>query len=129
MQVIECCSRCCWLLQVTQYGFSDRVGQLSYQMPQQGEMVFDKPYSEETAKIIDEEVRTMVKNAYDRTVELLTKHKDSIEKVAQALLEKEKIDKAEVAALIGPRPWVEKSTYEEFVSGTGEIAGVNLKVW
>ncbi|XP_052816894.1 AFG3-like protein 2 isoform X2 [Mya arenaria] len=107
--------------QVTQFGFSDEVGQLSFQMPQQGEMVFDKPYSEETAQLIDSEVRRIVKFAYDRTVDLLTKHKDSIEKVAQALLEKEKIDKEAVVELIGARPFEEKSTYEEFVAGTGSF--------
>ena len=51
-------------------------------MPQQGEMVLDKPYSEETAKLIDEEARALIKKAYTRTQELLTKHKADIEKVS-----------------------------------------------
>ena len=60
---------------------NEKVGQLSFEMPQPGEMVFDKPYSEETAQLIDSEVRSIVKEAYDRTMALLTKHKQDVEKV------------------------------------------------
>ncbi len=60
---------------------SEVVGNVSFDMPQQGEMVLDKPYSETTATMIDEEVRKLIKSAYDRTMELLTKHKDNVEKV------------------------------------------------
>jgi AFG3 family protein len=61
---------------------NEKVGQLSFEMPQQGEMVFDKPYSEETAQLIDSEVRNIVKKAYDRTLTLLTQHKADVEKVS-----------------------------------------------
>lgn len=67
--------------QVVQFGMSKKVGQLSFQMPQQGEMVFDKPYSEETAQMIDQEVRDIVNTVYERTTELLIKHKADVEKV------------------------------------------------
>lgn len=107
--------------QVVQFGMSSKVGQLSFQMPQQGEMVFDKPYSEETAQIIDQEVREMVKSVHERTTDLLTKHKADVEKVALRLLEAEKIDKEGMIELLGPRPFAEKSTYEEFVEGTGSF--------
>ena len=60
---------------------NEKVGQLSFEMPQQGEMVFDKPYSEETAHLIDQEVRTLVLEAYDRTMTLLTEHRQQVEKV------------------------------------------------
>ena len=60
---------------------SDRVGNLSFDLPQSGEMVLTKPYSENTAQVIDEEVRAMIKSAYDHTFNLLTSHKSDIEKV------------------------------------------------
>ncbi|XP_064641367.1 AFG3-like protein 2 [Lineus longissimus] len=107
--------------QIVHFGMNENVGQLSFDMPQQGEMVFDKPYSEETAQMIDREVRTLVGNAYTRTSELLLKHKESVEKVALRLLEKEKIDKDDMTDLLGKRPFAEKSTYEEFVEGTGSF--------
>lgn len=67
--------------QVVHFGMNERVGQLSFDMPQPGEMVFDKPYSEETARMIDEEVRKIVEQAYNRTMGLLTQHKEDVEKV------------------------------------------------
>lgn len=60
---------------------SERIGNMSFDMPQPGEMVLDKPYSEQTAQIIDEEVRVIIKSAYDRTYKLLEQHKEDIEKV------------------------------------------------
>ena len=60
---------------------SDVIGNVSFDMPQQGEMVLEKPYSEATAKMIDEEVRKLIGSAYERTMDLLTKHKEDVEKV------------------------------------------------
>ena len=57
------------------------MGNVSFNMPQPGEMVVEKPYSEETARLIDDEVRIIIKGAYDRTMTLLTKHKPEVEKV------------------------------------------------
>ncbi|XP_076335352.1 AFG3 like matrix AAA peptidase subunit 2 [Tachypleus tridentatus] len=107
--------------QVVQFGMSEKVGNLSFDLPQSGELVLDKPYSEETAQIIDQEVRTLVQKAYDCTVQLLTKHKLDIEKVAQRLLEKEIISREDMIELLGQRPFKEKSSYEEFVEGTGSL--------
>lgn len=67
--------------QVVQLGMSERVGNLSFDMPEKGEMTMDKPYSEETAQMIDNEVRDLVAKAYKRTIELLTQHKPKVEKV------------------------------------------------
>jgi len=67
--------------QVAQLGMSERVGTLSFDLPQSGEMVMTKPYSEHTAQVIDEEVRSLIKRAYDFTFKLLTDHKSDIEKV------------------------------------------------
>ncbi|KAK6178245.1 hypothetical protein SNE40_013053 [Patella caerulea] len=107
--------------QVVHFGMNERLGNLSFEMPQSGEMVFDKPYSEQTAQLIDEEVRHIVKDAYIRTLDLLTTRKSEVEKVAIRLLEKEKLDKEDMLQLLGSRPYAEKSTYEEFVEGTGSI--------
>ena len=107
--------------QVVHYGMSKKVGQLSFEMPQQGDMQFDKPYSEATAQTIDEEVRSIVDNAYQRTKALLTEKKETIEKVALRLLEKEVLSREDMIELLGPRPFAEKSTYEEFVEGTGSF--------
>jgi len=60
---------------------SDKVGNVSFQLPSPGEPMIEKPYSEETARMIDEEVRSLIKIAYERTINLLTKHKDDVEKV------------------------------------------------
>ncbi|KAL3859043.1 hypothetical protein ACJMK2_009281 [Sinanodonta woodiana] len=107
--------------QVVHYGMSAKVGHLSFEMPQDGQPVFDKPYSEETARLIDTEVREIVSTAYTRTKDLLVKHKSEVEKVALRLLEMEKLDKADMVELLGKRPFAEKTTYEEFVEGTGSL--------
>ncbi|XP_063601865.1 AFG3-like protein 2 [Penaeus indicus] len=105
--------------QIVQYGMNDRIGQRVYQMPEPGEMVMEKPYSEATAQAIDEEVKALIDNAYQRTLDLLTQKKADIEKVAKRLLEREILSRDDMIELLGPRPFKEKSTYEEFVEGTG----------
>jgi len=107
--------------QIAQLGMNERVGNISFDMPQPGDMVLDKPYSEHTAQMIDEEVRKLIKSAYDRTFKLLTDHRADIEKIALRLLEREKLDKDDMVQLLGPRPFAEKTTYEEFVEGTGSF--------
>jgi cell division protease FtsH len=92
---------------VTVYGMSDKVGNISYYDPQ-SEGGFTKPYSEETGKLIDEEVRRIVADAYQATLKLLSEHKQDVEKLAQALLSKEVLHKSDVEELIGKRPYEEK---------------------
>ncbi|XP_054856557.1 AFG3-like protein 1 isoform X2 [Eublepharis macularius] len=107
--------------QIVQFGMSDKLGQVSFALPQQGEPVTEKPYSEATAELIDEEVRALVHAAYQRTLELLTHCREQVEKVGKRLLEKEVLEKADMVELLGPRPFAERSTYEEFVEGTGSL--------
>lgn len=106
---------------ITELGMNDKVGNISFQQPQPGEMVLDKPYSERLASLIDDEARLLISGAHTRTKELLLLHKDKIEKVAQRLLEKEKIDKDDMVELLGDRPFKERTTYEDFVQGTGSL--------
>jgi cell division protease FtsH len=92
---------------VTVYGMNDKVGNVSFYDPQQ-ETTFTKPYSEETSKIIDQEVRKLIDVAYERTKQLLTEKKADVEKLAEALLEREVLFQSDVELLIGKRPFEEK---------------------
>ena len=92
---------------VTVYGMNDKVGNVSFYDPQQ-EASFTKPYSDETAKMIDEEVRKLIDEAYSKTVNLLTEKKAEVEKLANALLDKEVLFQSDVEALIGKRPFEDR---------------------
>jgi cell division protease FtsH len=92
---------------VTVYGMNEKVGNISFYDPQQDNS-FTKPYSDETARLIDEEVRKLIDVAYLRTKALLTEKKAEVEKLAEALLEKEVLFQSDVETLIGPRPYEDK---------------------
>ena len=96
---------------ITVYGMNDKVGNISFYDPQQ-ENMFTKPYSEETGKIIDEEVRKLIDVAYVRTIELLNSKKQQVEILAKELLEKEVLFQSDVETLIGKRPYEEKKTLD-----------------
>ena len=67
--------------QITQFGMNAVIGNVSFEQPQQGEMVFDKPFSENTAQLVDEEARKMIDVAMETTLKLLRDHKDEVIKV------------------------------------------------
>jgi AFG3 family protein len=92
---------------VTVYGMNNKVGNISYYDPQ-SENMFTKPYSEETGKLIDDEVRKLIEDAYNKTLALLRDKKGDVEKLAKELLVKEVLFKSDVETLIGKRPFEEK---------------------
>ncbi|MFM2325871.1 MAG: ATP-dependent zinc metalloprotease FtsH [Bacteroidota bacterium] len=96
---------------VTVYGMNDKIGNISFYDPAQ-ENYFTKPYSEETGKMIDQEVRKLIDEAYIKTKELLTEKKGDVEKLAKELLKKEVLFKSDVEALIGKRPFEEKKALD-----------------
>ena len=96
---------------ITVYGMNDKVGNISYYDPNQ-ENTFTKPFSEETGKMIDEEVRLLIARAYVRTKELLTQKKGDVELLAKELLRKEVLFKSDVETLIGKRPYEEKKALD-----------------
>jgi cell division protease FtsH len=96
---------------VTAYGMNSKVGNVSYYDPSQ-ENTFTKPYSEETGKIIDHEVRGIIEEAYQRTLQLLRDKKEAVEILAKELLAKEVLHKSDVEILIGKRPFEEKKVVE-----------------
>ncbi|MFI5171818.1 MAG: ATP-dependent zinc metalloprotease FtsH [Chitinophagales bacterium] len=92
---------------VTIYGMNEKIGNISFN-DQQQDYRFSKPYSEQTATVIDEEVRKLIDAAYVRTKELLISKREQLEIIAKELLEKEIIFKADMERLIGHRPFDEK---------------------
>ncbi|HEX3767132.1 MAG TPA: ATP-dependent zinc metalloprotease FtsH, partial [Puia sp.] len=92
---------------VTVYGMNEKIGNVSFYDPAQ-ENQFTKPYSEETSRLIDEEVRKLIDKAYEYTKELLTQKTNQLHLLAEALLEKEVLFQSDVEALIGKRPYEEK---------------------
>mgnify|MGYP002789551759 CR=1 FL=1 len=97
---------------ITVYGMNDKLGNISYYDPNQ-EQTFTKPYSEKTAEMIDNEVRKLIDEAYERTKSLLNERRVEVDKLAKALLEKEVLFQSDVEALIGKRPFEHKKLLDE----------------
>ncbi len=104
---------------VTIYGMNKTIGNVSFHDPQ-NEYNFNKPYSEKTSEMIDHEVRLLITEVYDRTKQLLTDKREGLEKLAQKLIEKEILFQADLEEILGKRPFDNRTTYDEFVNGTGD---------
>ncbi len=89
---------------VSIYGLNKRVGNISF-YDSQGRDTFTKPYSEDTAKIIDEEVSKLIEGQYQRAVEVLKENKEKLEELANKLLTSEVIFKEDLEAIFGKRIW------------------------
>ena len=108
---------------ISLYGMSPKVGNVSFNEQQER---FNRPYSEKTAELIDEEVRTLIGSVYTRTKDLLNEKRDGLEKLANKLLEKEILFQSDLEEILGKRPFSHRTTYDEFVNGdnTGNQAPV-----
>lgn len=91
---------------VTIYGLNEKVGNISYyDSSGQSEYNFGKPYSESTAKMIDEEISKIIEIQYQRAVEVLTNNRDKLDALAAKLLEKEVIFREDLEEIFGKRAW------------------------
>ncbi|RLD88080.1 MAG: peptidase M41, partial [Bacteroidetes bacterium] len=91
---------------VAYFGFSKKIGNISfYDSSGQQEYAFSKPFSEKTNQIIDEEVKSIVEQCYQRALKLLSENKDKLDKLASKLLEKEVIFGEDLEKIFGKRPW------------------------
>lgn len=100
---------------VTIYGLSDKVGNLTYyDSSGQNEYGFTKPYSEETAVLIDKEISEIIEKEYQRAIKILEENKDKLTQLAEVLLEKEVIFKDNLEKIFGKRPFENK----EIISDT-----------
>ncbi|MGE0087861.1 MAG: ATP-dependent zinc metalloprotease FtsH [Bacteroidales bacterium] len=94
---------------IAYFGMSEKVGHVSfYDSSGQSDMAFTKPYSEKTAELIDAEAKSLIDEAYKRSKEVLIKHMDGLNKLAEILLEKEVIFAEDLEAIFGKRPWPSK---------------------
>ncbi|KAF9084685.1 AAA ATPase afg3 [Mortierella sp. AD031] len=93
--------------QVATYGMDDELGPLSYGN-QDNKDQFTKPYSEKTGQIIDNQARSLIGKAFRKTTDLLTERRADVEKVAQLLMEKEVLNRADMERLLGKRPFQDK---------------------
>ncbi len=101
---------------VAVYGLSEKLGNITYyDSSGQNDYNFSKPYSEETAQLIDEEISKLIETQYDRAQSILTKHKKELTQLAELLLEKEVIFSDDLEAIFGKRPFVKEPLAKKVV--------------
>jgi ATP-dependent metalloprotease FtsH len=105
---------------VTVYGLNDKIGNISY-YDSRGEQSFTKPYSEATARIIDEEVSKVIEQAYTKAQEILNLNKNKLTELAEALLKDEVIFKVDVERILGPRPFEEEEVGVKLIEETPKV--------
>ena len=99
---------------VTIYGLNDKIGNITYyDSSGQSEYNFSKPYSEETAQIIDKEISILIEEQYQRAIKILGENKDKLNQLADILIEKEVIFKDDLQAIFGFRPFDKDSNNQE----------------
>ena len=100
---------------VTEWGMSPKIGYLHYRDDEQR---LHKPFSEETARNIDGEVKRIVDEAYKQCKDLLTEKKDQVNAVAQELLKKEMLVRDDMVRILGKRPFEEKDNFSKYFDNT-----------
>ncbi|MEL0294657.1 MAG: ATP-dependent zinc metalloprotease FtsH [Cryomorphaceae bacterium] len=96
---------------VTIYGLNDKLGNITYYDSQgQNEYAMDKPYSQETAVVIDEEISKIIEAEYNRAIDILSNNREKLDALANLLLDKEVIFKENVEEIFGKRPWDKEET-------------------
>merc|ERR1711916_56771 len=90
---------------VVSYGLSPAVGNVSFPVPADGDMVTDKPYSDATAQLIDQEVNRIISEAYKRAQDVVSEHREDVERLAEVLLEREVVKRDDLVEILGPRPF------------------------
>ena len=99
---------------VTVYGLNDVLGNVTYYDSQgQNEYAMDKPYSEQTAETIDQEISKIIEKQYHRAIEMLENNREKLDQLANLLLEKEVIFKENVEEIFGKRPWDKEEKKEQ----------------
>lgn len=102
--------------QILRYGMNEKIGPLAYDDSSEDgdQSIFkQKLYSEETARMIDQEARLMISNALERTRALMKEKAELVVKTAERLLVNEVLNRADILELLGPRPFPIKHAYEE----------------
>ncbi len=107
---------------VSVYGMNDKIGNISFYDSKRSDYMFEKPYSESTAKLIDDEVKKLVDGAYQRTKNLLISKRHELEVIAQELLSKEIIFQNDIERLIGKRPFAHQTTYEAYTQSSPQTS-------
>jgi ATP-dependent Zn protease len=91
---------------VTIYGLNEKLGNVTYyDSSGQGEYNFNKPYSEDTAIVIDKEIHDLIEGQYQRAIQILTENQDKLIQLADILIEKEVIFKDDLETIFGKRPF------------------------
>lgn len=93
---------------VVYYGMSDKLSNISYFDSSRGDYSFTKPYSEKTAELIDQEVKAIVDEQYNRAKNIITTHREQHKELADLLVEKEVIFADDVERIFGKRPWISR---------------------
>lgn len=106
---------------VSIYGLNEKIGNRSY-YDSRGDQTFTKPYSEETSRIIDEEVGKLIEGAYQRAKDILQTNYDKLNGLAESLLQNEVIFREDVQRILGERPFGKPAESEAVVTETDAVA-------